>query len=195
MQRSGLDGKQHILSTRFERFSGVSFGVLADLMLGVQCFRDPIENSCLLFGSSGSSIIRPLKNNTNTNTTGTQYAWVGPLSLYKGCDGARIIDSKSVNYGGQNPGVFTSSACYLSWIAEQYGLDLDPSLVSNSRSCAASSGDRMDANVTRCFTNRNTKDKMSFCVFDKSSIFEFEILKDKPIRIILDKCKLFGVEG
>jgi hypothetical protein len=118
------------------------------------------------------------------------------LSLYKGCDQAHIFEQNKVSYGAENPGVFTDGACYLTWVAEQYGLKVDPQLQPEGPVCAPAKGSRADVNRTRCFTNRNTDDHMSFCVFSRTSVFEIEIAKEgPPLRIILDKCKLFSVEG
>ena len=162
------------------------------IFVGVQCYRDPIESSCLLFGSSGSSIVRPFRDGTRRE----RYSWQGPLSMYKGCDGAWILNGTRVNYGGQNPGVFTDGACYLPWIAEQYGLEVDPSLRPSGNACAPSSGDLLDVNQTRCITNRSTAKKLSYCAFSWNSVLELKVAKEKNSkRIVLDKCKLFGVEG
>jgi hypothetical protein len=118
------------------------------------------------------------------------------LSLYKGCDQAHIFEQNKVSYGAENPGVFTDGACYLTWVAEQYGLKVDPKLQPEEPVCAQATGSLTDENRTRCFTNRITSDNMSFCVFSRSSVLEIEITRNEaPLRIILDKCKLFSVEG
>ena len=147
-----------------------------------------------------------MKSSGSKQTTNGRYAWQGSLSLYKGCDGALAITElkklkkeTKVSYGGRNPGVFTDGACYIPWIAEQYGLQLDPAFTEDSKKCAASVGDKLDVNSTRCLTNRNTHNHTSFCVFDeKVSVYEITLAfksGSEPLRIVFDKCKLFAVEG
>ena len=60
-----------------------------------------------------------------------RYSWVGPLSLYKGCDRAWTIDG-TPHYAGENPGVVTDGYCFLPWIASVYDMKMPSSFVQKS---------------------------------------------------------------
>ena len=113
----------------------------------VKCFKDLTESSCLLFGSSGSGVVRPFKTSASTsdlNLSDDSFAWVGPLSMNKGCDRAFIINGTRVSFGAENPGIFTDGVCYLDWIAKEYGLELDPRFRTLKNHCFQGIGDIAD---------------------------------------------------
>ena len=104
---------------------------------GSFCGTDPSHNTCFDTGDSGSGIIMKRKDPIK----GIQWTWEGALSAYRGCDQfvqfPRSICNGSLcqelpnqfNYWttgahGGNPGIFSQGSCYLSWIAEQYGLKI-----------------------------------------------------------------------
>ena len=70
---------------------------------GVLCGRDPSCESCLDAGDSGSGLVIERED-------GESYAWVGPLSFYRGCDRAAAQDTQMrLNiFSGENPGIFTN---------------------------------------------------------------------------------------
>ena len=114
---------------------------------GVVCATDPSGASCLDTGDSGSGLVVPRAGQPR------QYAWVGPLSFYRGCDRAKAMNLDDVfkhlsPFNGENPGVFTNGLCYLKWIAEQYGMTAeDP-----GPECGVSLGSREDENLEVCTT-------------------------------------------
>ena len=109
---------------------------------GTECYRDPLVSSCFLFGNSGSGVLRKFSPNSQTPA---QYAFTGPLSMSKSCDGIWIMD-KQISYSAENPGVFTDAYCYLPWIAAMYGMKMPPNYPQKS-SCVTSIGNR--ANIER----------------------------------------------
>lgn len=169
----------------------------------VRCFKDRTKSSCLLFGSSGSGVVRPFRTPPVSpdlleyNLSQKSFAWVGPLSMNKGCDRAIIIKSTKVSFGAENPSIFTDGSCYLDWIAKEYGLDLDPKLQPKKNLCFKGSGDLEDMNRTGldCRTNLWTKDKPSYCIFSKAQNYNFQVTSRDTINVKFDSCKLFGVEG
>ena len=79
-----------------------------------------------------------------------------------------------------------------------HGLQLDSTFDQGINACATSVGDKFDANSTGCFTSRNSADHISFCVFDKRSVYEIALaftFSSPPLRIVFDRCKLFSIEG
>ena len=169
----------------------------------MRCFKDRTESSCFLFGSSGSGVIRPFKTSSvpsifsELNLSEKSFAWVGPLSINKGCDRAVIINGTKVSFGAENPGIFTDGSCYLDWIAEEYGLELDPELRPKTNHCSKDSGDLADKDRTgiNCRSNLWTEKKESYCIFSKSQNYNFQITSKDSVNVKFDSCKLFGVEG
>ena len=98
----------------------------------------------------------------SSERTAYQYSFVGPLSLSKGCDFAIPLRRTNLDetqdtspffdyaYRGSNPAVVTDATCYMSWIAEQYGLRLDRSYEVKA-SCSQSTGDIYDVNKEKCW--------------------------------------------
>ena len=141
-------------------------------------FRDPSCNSCLNFGVSGSGVVRKIGVTDNGTD---RYSWVGPLSMYKGCDRVWTIDNK-FNLAGENPGVFTSGICYLGWIAEQYNMKTTSDYIVPA-SCNISRGSLEDAdkNGTECRTTAGTT-----CNFTGGYTFG---------GVTYDRCKIYAQEG
>ena len=176
-------------------------------ILDVQCFRDSTESSCLFFGSSGSPVVRPLKTNSiidssfsNINLSEAQYAWIGPLSISKGCDRAAIIsndDGDQVKLGSENPGIYTDGSCYLDWIAEEYEMKLDLRFLPEKDLCFHGCGDLNDVNKTGlgCLAYSWRSNRASNCNFSQTSKHTFPVARNRSITITFDRCKLFGVEG
>ena len=169
----------------------------------MRCFKDSTQSSCPFFGSSGSGVVRPFQktvvssNFTQYDLSEEQFAWVGTLSMSKGCDQAVIINGTRVSLGAENPGIFTDGACYLDWIAKEYGLQIDPKLRPKKELCLQGSGDLDDADRTglNCRTNRWRTDRKSYCIFSKGQKYEFQVSGKDTVPVIFDTCKLFGVEG
>ena len=65
---------------------------------GVLCGRDPSCESCFDTGDSGSGLVVQ-------RSDGESYAWVGPLSFYRGCDRASIQDQSRtvIVFNGEYP--------------------------------------------------------------------------------------------
>ena len=142
-------------------------------------FRDPSCNSCLYFGLSGSGVVRKLDEDGEDGTD--RYSWVGPLSMYKGCDRVWTLDNGLLS-AGENPGVFTSGHCYLGWIAEQYNMKM-PRDYFVPASCSISRGSLEDVNKTgeECRTTAGTQ-----CDFSGGHTFG---------GILYDQCRLYAQEG
>ena len=104
---------------------------------GTECYRDPSQGSCFLFGNSGSGLVRPFNESSPD-----QHAYTGPLSMSKSCDQIWLLN-KAIQYSSENPGVFTDAYCYLPWIAAIYGMKL-PKGYTKKPSCGESKG-RLDA--------------------------------------------------
>ena len=157
------------------------------------CGLDPSTGSCLDTGDSGSGLVAARGDGS--------YAWLGPLSFYRGCDRAislsiEQIDLQISSAHGENPGVFSSGLCYLPWIARQFGLK---SRHSESSECSKTRGSRQDKDKTDCTTF--TGDKCDFnsnipiADFYKNfnSNFGFDI--DDNRGLVFDRCILRALEG
>ena len=66
-----------------------------------------------------------------------------------------------VRFIGENPGIFTEGSCYLTWIAESYGLQLGRGY---DTSCRAESGSKNITVNHECQARNGRK-----CIFDKNS--------------------------
>ena len=110
---------------------------------GTECYRDPSQGSCFLFGNSGSGLVRQF-NKSSPN----QYAYTGPLSMSKSCDQIWILNN-AIQYSSENPGVFTDAYCYLPWIAAMYGMKLSENYTSKA-SCGKTIGNRSNINLEDC---------------------------------------------
>jgi hypothetical protein len=120
---------------------------------GTACYRGVAWASTVLFGMSGSGIVRPF---LDAETNSTRFSWAGPLSMSKGTDylysdpfSSRIAQFSS------NPAVFTDAICYLDWIAAQYNLSL-PASFEIPQYCSQSRGDKADFNNTSCLSREYT---------------------------------------
>jgi hypothetical protein len=111
---------------------------------GTECYRDPSQASCFLFGNSGSGIVRQFATVDGTD----RYAFTGPLSMSKSCDKAYIVDNQ-VTYNAENPGIFTDAYCYLPWIASMYELK-PPAGYTAKDSCKKSIGVRQNIGQAVC---------------------------------------------
>merc|ERR1719350_1423344 len=60
--------------------------------------------------------------------------------MTKSCDSVFLFDNQ-ISYSSANPGIFTDSYCYLSWIAASYGMKL-PEGYTSKASCGVSKGKR-----------------------------------------------------
>ena len=154
---------------------------------GVLCGRDPSCESCLDAGDSGSGLV--IRRGDSES-----YAWVGPLSFYRGCDRsvAQDVETTVSVFNGENPGIFTNGGCYLEWIAQQYLM-----VGTNSHTdCDKTLGDRNDSNKTDCSTFSGQK-----CDFTSGySVESFYTslglgLFNDPRNIIFDRCVLRTIEG
>ena len=110
---------------------------------GTECYRDPSQGSCFLFGNSGSGLVRQF-NESSPN----QYAYTGPLSMSKSCDQIWILGN-AIQYSSENPGVFTDAYCYLPWIAAMYGMKL-PEDYTSKESCSRTIGNKSNINLEDC---------------------------------------------
>ena len=99
---------------------------------GTECYRDPSQSSCFVFGNSGSGALRKINED--------RYAFTGPLSMTKSCDSVYIFDNQ-ISYSSANPGIFTDAYCYLPWIASTYEMRL-PEGYTSKPSCGKSKGKR-----------------------------------------------------
>lgn len=155
---------------------------------GVICARDPSASSCFHFGNSGSGLFLPFAGWLG----GPQrFSWVGSLSMYNGCDQTTTVDiSGSIReaMAGENPGVFTQAACYLPWIAKEYGMELGSKLKKLAGKCSPAKGRMEEPRLDFCKTNLGTT-----CDFTQD--YQIQIRTLDPIVIKMDKCKLIGVEG
>jgi len=111
---------------------------------GTICGFDPSRGSCFDTGDSGSGLL--------VKRMQKGYSWEGPLSFYRGCQNEFLSFGQSVQTGlafyvGENPGVFTEGACYLKWIADQYGLTLAKGY---NTKCTEASGSIKDSNKNVC---------------------------------------------
>jgi len=122
---------------------------------GTVCYRDPSLASCVEFGVSGSGIVRKWREDPDDGRD--QYAFVGPLTISKGCDLARRPPNfkERVLYRGENPTVVTDATCFMDWIAAQYKVEL-PQRYEKKKSCSQGKGDRGDINKAFCKTSFGT---------------------------------------
>ena len=148
-----------------------------------KCYRDPTQASCFLFGNSGSGVVRRF---TTEEQEVEQFAFTGPLSMSKSCDNILIYDNK-ITYGSENPGIFTDAYCYLPWIAASYGMKL-PDGYTSSPSCAQTTGERRNINLSTCM-GRDTK-SLDVKECDFSYVEENEGKQD-----LWNSCRLFSQEG
>lgn len=160
------------------------------------CYRDPSLTSCFLFGNSGSGVLRQF----NTDDGAERFAWIGPLSLSKGCDLALITydtdnitnkETGTITYASENPGVFTNAICYLDWIANQYGLRM-PADFKKPATCSKSKGVISDLEQNLCRASGDFLEPLpgvastvqgpryTYCDFTQAG---------------WEKCKLFAQEG
>ena len=145
---------------------------------GTACYKDPSTASCLEFGTSGSGIV----GRFDEAGTRQRFSYLGPLSMYKGCDRFRTIEN-TIYYGAENPGVFTDVECYLDWIAEQYNLKPPEGYIKKA-SCFTASGERYHTPVSDgCLTANNTKCNFSLTGFENG----------KPVQF--NQCRLYSGEG
>ena len=110
---------------------------------GTECYRDPSQGSCFLFGNSGSGLVRPFNKSSPD-----QHAYTGPLSMSKSCDQIWLLN-KAIQYSSENPGVFTDAYCYLPWIAAVYGMKL-PESYTSKESCSKTIGNKNNINLEDC---------------------------------------------
>ena len=110
---------------------------------GTECYRDPSQGSCFLFGNSGSGLVRKFNKSSPS-----QHAFTGPLSMSKSCDQIQILDNQ-IQYSSENPGVFTDAYCYLPWIAAIYGMKL-PENYARKESCGKAIGKKGNINLEDC---------------------------------------------
>ena len=110
---------------------------------GTECYRDPSQGSCFLFGNSGSGLVRPFNESSPD-----QHAYTGPLSMSKSCDQIWLLN-KAIQYSSENPGVFTDAYCYLPWIAAMYGMKL-PESYTSKESCSKTIGNKNNINLEDC---------------------------------------------
>ena len=178
---------------------------------GTECYRDPSQGSCFLFGNSGSGLVRQF-NKSSPN----QYAYTGPLSMSKSCDQIWILD-RAIQYSSENPGVFTDAYCYLPWIAAVYGMKLSENYTSKE-SCAKTIGNRSNINLEDCLgqdvellTKECKEDEACIQKHRATGIYESyygpgEYISGRRFRkcdftfkdengTVWDECKLFSEEG
>ena len=110
---------------------------------GTECYRDPSQGSCFLFGNSGSGLVRKFNKSSPS-----QHAFTGPLSMSKSCDQIQIFN-KAIQYSSENPGVFTDAYCYLPWIAAMYGMKL-PENYTSKESCGKTIGKKGNIHLEDC---------------------------------------------
>ena len=108
-----------------------------------ECYRDPSQSSCFVFGNSGSGALRKISVDGEE-----RYAFTGPLSMSKSCDSIYIFDNQ-ISYSSSNPGIFTDAYCYIPWIAAMYGMQ-PPKGYTNKASCTETKGRREVIHETRC---------------------------------------------
>ena len=186
---------------------------------GTECYRDPSQGSCFLFGNSGSGVARRFTPEGEPE----QYAFTGPLSMSKSCDQIWILDNK-ITYSSENPGIFTNAYCYLPWIAMEYGMRL-PSDYTYKDSCNLSRGNIRNIDQDTCFGQdtenlnrgrcRNWESMMNMnneayssqqdCLNQtpskaigkqiKKCDFNYTMMASDGTTKTFDSCKLFAQEG
>ena len=160
---------------------------------GAFCALDPSTESCLDTGDSGSGLVAA--------RTDSSYAWLGPLSFYRGCDrapsrGFDLMALQVTSMGGENPGVFTSGLCYLDWIARQYGLR---SRATDVKGCHDTHGNRQDRGRTNCRTvggatcDFNSKFPISDFYNNFNTNLGFPIIDARNLKF--NQCILRALEG
>ena len=153
---------------------------------GVTCYRDPSSSSCTMFGNSGSAVVR--SNGTGRDAT-DRFSYVGPMSLYKGCDRVNRYEEK-FSYSGENVGIVTDAYCFLEWIGEQYNLSV-PNYVSKPScqglSSRAGTGDINDKDKTDCPTSSGTKCDFSGNINPSGN--------NSIDGVVYDQCKIYAQEG
>ena len=157
---------------------------------GTECYRDPSQTSCFLFGNSGSGVLRQFPSADGKQ----RFSWTGLLTLSKGCD-LSFISRGEITYAAENSGVFTSGICYLDWIANQYGLRM-PDDFSKPESCSKSKGDKFDFMKSSCAASggtTNVSDNAPVELFSRFTTCDFTQKDDdgKP----WDRCRLLAQEG
>lgn len=108
-----------------------------------ECYRDPSQSSCFVFGNSGSGALRRISVDGEE-----RYAFTGPLSMSKSCDSIYIFDNQ-ISYSSSNPGIFTDAYCYLPWIASMYGMK-PPKDYTDKASCTETKGRKDAIHEARC---------------------------------------------
>ena len=108
-----------------------------------ECYRDPSQSSCFVFGNSGSGALRRISVDGEE-----RFAFTGPLSMSKSCDSIYIFDNQ-ISYNSANPGIFTDAHCYLPWIAASYGMKM-PEGYTYKASCGESKGQRNVIDEATC---------------------------------------------
>ena len=173
---------------------------------GVVCARDPSGASCLQFGNSGSGLMRAYIGHPGGPYW---YSWEGSLSMYKGCDQAitcLVATGSAFNaQRGDNPGIFSQASCYLTWIAEQYGMVLgrklqvknmewnrltDVHLQEVAGKCSQETGTKVQGERDICRTNRATA-----CDFTATYDIRISFRPLRSVTVKMDTCKLLGLEG
>jgi len=107
---------------------------------GTVCAKDFSKQSCFSTGESGSPLMIQSGDDSN-------YSIEGILSFVKGCDvftfGTISTEKKNaqLNQQTENPSTYTKLSCYLPWVAEQYGMDYEPS---EDLACLSGSGNPDD---------------------------------------------------
>ena len=163
---------------------------------GTECYRDPSQASCFLFGNSGAGAMRKI---TAPNVAKEQFAFTGPLSMHKSCDKIAIFDNK-ITYSSENPGIFTDAYCYLQWLAEEYGLKLPDEHVWKV-SCIRSRGNQRNIDQMTCYGQSVNISSNAF----GTGIVTTGLTSQSPIRQCdfkytsedetFDRCKLLSQEG
>ena len=182
---------------------------------GTECYRDPSQASCFLFGNSGSGLVRQFNKSSPR-----QHAFTGPLSMSKSCDQIWILD-KAIQYGSENPGVFTDAYCYLPWIAAMYGMKLSENYISKE-SCGRAIGNKNNINLKDCMgqdvevLSKECNDELCFLKSRPTGLwrlgyfgtteyrsgrrfrkcdFTFKEELDNGVIELWDECRLFSEEG
>ena len=140
-----------------------------------------------MFGNSGSAVVR--SNGTGRDAT-DRFSYVGPMSLYKGCDRVNRGVNGLLSYSGENVGIVTDAYCFLEWIGEQYNLSV-PNYVSKPScqglSSRAGSGDINDKDKTDCPTSSGTKCDFSGNINPSGN--------NSIDGVVYDQCKIYAQEG
>jgi len=163
---------------------------------GAVCSVDPSFASCPDFGSSGSGVVREWRQydvgpgfdtENPADDPQYQYSFVGPLSMSKGCDLTFDINRIDQNvpefvYRGKNPLIATDAACYMNWVAAEYGLELENQYETKD-SCLQSTGDKTDINKDDCLTQYGTK-----CDFSNTGYEQCQLISQEGIAYNINQC-------